>query len=80
MGKKRIASAYIFGEQYKKLRGTEMLLELTNRSAVAFSLSANIDDYCKLTAKQVYDKILDSTFFIAPPEKTKTTRTIVSKC
>ena len=59
MVKKRVASGHIYGQQYEQSRSTRILDELVKPSPVAFQLSANVEEHCKLTAKAVYIKILD---------------------
>ena len=81
MGKKRVASAYLFGQQYDTLKNTEVCEELADQSQFPFPLSPTaVDDNSKLMPKEVYMKILEGSFMLAPPERTKTSRKSVSKC
>ena len=58
----------------------KIIEELSSQSVTAFSLSANVEDFGKLSPKNVYDKILSGDFLISHPEKTKTTRACVAQC
>ena len=80
MGKKRVASAYISGQNYKKLVGTVIQDNLVEPSDFAFPLSSNIEDNMNLTPRQIYTRIIEGTFLLTPPEKTKTVRNSVSQC
>ena len=80
MGKKRVAAAHLHGERYKSLVNMEIPEELAIASKFQFPLSSTIEANGKLTAKEVYVKILEGEFFISPPEKTKTERNKVSQC
>ena len=80
MGKKRIAAIHLHGENYKTLKTMEICDDLVVPSPVPFPLSPTAEDNSKLLAREVYLKIIEGTFRIAPPEKTETTRNSVSKC
>ena len=81
MGKKRVAAAHLQGERYyKNLVNMEIIEELATAPRFQFPISSNIEANGKLTAKEVYSKILEGGFFISPPEKTKTSRATISKC
>ena len=80
MGKKRVASAYIYGSNYKKLVDMPISDELAESAQMAYDLSPAVADYGKLLPREVYDRILNGVFFIAYPEKTKTLREPVSTC
>ena len=80
MGKKRVASAYLYGSNYKKLVSMAISDELAESSQSAYDLSPAVGDYGKLLPREVYDRILNGVFFIAHPEKTKTLRETVSMC
>ena len=79
MGKK-VASLHLRGENYRLLASMEIIDELASNSPCAFPLSSQANDFSKLSAKQVYSKILSGDFLISPPEKTKSDRATVSKC
>ena len=80
MGKKKVASSYIFGDEYKSLSKTPIIEDLKSPSQCAYPLSNRAEEYGKLIPKLVYRKILDGEFLISHPEKTKTSRAIVSRC
>ena len=54
--------------------------ELVTARQFQYPISSNSDANGKLSAREVYNKILDGAFYISPPEKTKTSRSVVSKC
>ena len=80
MGKKNLASSYVHGENYKLQSEMTVTEELATPSVTAYPLSDNVEEYGKLNAKSVFDKIINREFLIAHPEKTKTSRATASRC
>ena len=80
MGRKRVASAYVFGAKYKKLVDLRIHEDLADAPQSAYEVSPAVEDNGKLDPRRVYDNILDGVFSIANPEKTKTARVSVAGC
>ena len=79
MGKKRTASAYIFGAKYKNLVDIGIPEDLAEFPLSAYDISPTVEEN-GLHPREVYNRILDGVFSVAHPEKTKTSRATVAEC
>ena len=73
MGKAKTAKSFLLKKgQYDKLKDLEYSEELRKPSQDSFPMSSNVESNGKLKWLDVYIKILEGDWKLAPPEKTKT--------
>ena len=80
MGKKRVAASHLHGKNYETLKRLEVIEDLVEPATSPFPLAPNSEENSKLSPLEVYLRLINGTFYIAPPEKSKTSRTTVAKC
>ena len=66
------ASEFLQANVVETLRKIKVPEEIKDPSNEAYQFCAKAEEYFKLHKKIVYDKIVDGSFIISPPEITKT--------